>query len=110
MAAVRPRRAILLAACALWVSACLSPTLPLPPPSKPTIDGPDSQGNVTLTGSVQPRATVYALNIATNEGRFLVTGADGAYVIVIPAQSGDELSVWYSLGTDDSPSVVFRVP
>ncbi len=99
-----------MAAWALLASACLSPTLPLPPPSKPVIDGPDAEGNVTLTGTVTSRATVYALNIGTGEGRFQVTGQDGAYAIVIPAQKGDELSVWYALGTDDSPSVVFRVP
>lgn len=100
----------MIAAWALLASACLSPTLPLPPPSKPVIDGPDAEGNVTLTGTVTARATVYALNIGSGEGRFQVTGQDGAYAIVIPAQKGDELSVWYSLGTDDSPSVVFRVP
>lgn len=92
------------------LAGCLSPTLPLPPPSKPVVDGPDSQGNVTLSGNVPATATAYALNNRTGEGVFHVTGEDGAYVLVLPAQRGDELSLWYSLGTDDSPSIVFRVP
>ncbi len=110
MAFLRARRMVVAGLSALCVGACLSPTLPLPPPSKPVIEGPDSQGQVTLSGSVQMNATAFALNTRTGEGRFQVTGETGDFVIVLPVQSGDEIAHWYSLGTDDSPSIVFRVP
>jgi hypothetical protein len=104
------RRLFLASAGALLATACLSPTLPLPPPSRPTVEGPDQQGQVVLDGNVLGGATVYAANTRTGELRGqLYTGDDGHYRIQIGAEVGDELEVWYSIGTDQSPSIVFKV-
>ncbi len=101
---------LLLAAVALLVGGCLAPTLPLPPPSKPTIAGPDSSGNVELTGSVQPNSEVYVRNYASTDIYGQITGGDGAYDVTLPAQGGDQLELWYVSGKDQSPSIEFRIP
>ncbi len=113
MARVRRRwfaRSLAAAVVAVALPGCLSPTLPLPPPSKPTVEGPDEQGNVTLAGSVRAGATVYAQNNVTLSGVFTSDTPNGDYVLVLPANVGDEISVWYSLGTDMSSAVEFIVP
>lgn len=105
-----PRRLALFGLAAVLVG-CASPTLPLPPPSRPDVEGPDSQGMVTLRGNVQPGANVYGANLRTGEGVIqLGTGNDGAYTLVLAAQVDDELAVWYSVGTNQSATTVFRVP
>lgn len=103
------RRVLLLAAVALLVGGCLAPTLPLPPPSKPTVAGPDESGNVELTGSVQPNSEVYVRNYASTDIYGQVTGNDGAYDLTLPAQVGDELEFWYESGKDQSPSIIFQI-
>lgn len=103
------RRFALIAAVALTLSACLSPTLPLPPPSKPVVEGPDSQGMVTLSGNVPGRAEAIAANLDTGEIRGQITGPNGAYKFQIPAAVGNEIAFWYSVGTDESPPIVFRI-
>ena len=45
----RRRRLGLLGAAALFAVGCLSPTLPLPPPTDPTVSSTDTQGLVRLT-------------------------------------------------------------
>lgn len=103
------RRMLLAAGLALLVGGCLAPTLPLPPPSKPTVAGPDTDGNVELTGNVQPNAEVYVRNYASTDIYGQITGADGAYDITLPAQVGDQLELWYEIGKDQSPSIVFQI-
>jgi len=100
----------MLAAAGLVLVGCLSPTLPLPPPSKPTVEGPDEQGQVTLDGTAHADAPVYALNTRTGEIRGQITGSDGHYRFQLAAEVGDELNLWYSVGTDLSPSIIFKVP
>lgn len=90
--------------------ACLSPTLPLPPPSRPTVEGPNQQGLVTLDGNVEGDATVFAANMRSGEIRGQFTGPDGHYRFDIPAEIGDELELWYQVGTTNSPSIVFKIP
>lgn len=94
----------------LAATACLSPTLPLPPPSKPVVEGPDQQGMVTLDGWVESEATVFAANLRTGEIRGQFTGPDGHYRFAIAAVIGDELELWYQVGTTTSPGIVFKVP
>lgn len=94
----------------LAATACLSPTLPLPPPSKPVVEGPDQQGMVTLDGYVEGEATVFAANPRTGEIRGQFTGPDGHYRFAIAAVVGDELELWYQVGTTTSPGIVFKVP
>ena len=103
------RRLFVASALALLASACLSPTLPLPPPSRPNVQGPDPQGNVTLDGTVLDGAVVSALNMRTGELRGHTTGTDGHYNFKIPAQIGDDMELWYSVGTYQSPSIVFSI-
>lgn len=104
-----PRRRWLLAA-GLVLAGCLSPTLPLPPPSKPTVEGPDQQGMVTLSGRTEEGADVFAANLRTGDivGKIDIEN-DGLYVIVIAAEVGDEMQLWYTLGTEESPSIVFKI-
>jgi hypothetical protein len=94
---------------ALAATACLSPTLPLPPSSKPVVEGPDQQGNVTLDGDVEGEATVFAANMGTGEIRGQFTGPSGHYRFAIPAGVGDELELWYQVGTVTSPGIVFKI-
>lgn len=102
------RRSLLILVGAFAVG-CLSPTLPLPPPSKPSVEGPDEQGNVTLDGWVIGDA-VYAGNPRTKEIRGQFVADDGHYRFAIPAEVGDELELWYSSATQTSPIIVFTVP
>jgi hypothetical protein len=104
-----PRRLWLAAALALAVGGCLSPTLPLPPPSKPDVSGPDENGEVTLRGTVQPRAEVFAANMRTGEIRGQITLDDGIYEFKLPAQVDDEVTLWYTVGTKQSQGVTFRI-
>jgi len=106
---VRIRRRLLLLAAGALAVGCLSPTLPLPPPSRPTVEGPDETGMVTLDGHVQGEAPVYAANPRTGDIRGQFTEADGHYRFQIAAQVGDELELWYSVGTQNSPIIVFQV-
>jgi len=99
---LRPRRGWLLGASLLAVS-CLSPTLPLPPPSDPTVTSTDTAGLVRLTGNVEPESEVFALNHSTNliRGQYTPTGA---YDFTLEAQERDGISLWYVHGTIQSPT------
>jgi hypothetical protein len=79
----------LVVTCGLVASACLSPTLPLPPPSRPVIEGPDEQGNVTLSGNVIPEAEVYAHNTETDRIDGQLTSSSES-----PSRSSERRSVW----------------
>lgn len=100
----------------LWIcvsilaTGCLSPTLPLPPPSRPEVTAPDEDGNIRITGFVQSRATVFALNQRTDQIVGEVTGADGAYDLSMPAEVGDRISVWQSIHTKESDASEIVVP
>ena len=94
----------------LVAGACLAPTLPLPPPSKPDVEGPDDQGNVTLRGSVQPDAWVIAQNATNGDGDSQRASSDGSYVLVFAAASGDEIALYYRIGTEESSSLLFQIP
>jgi hypothetical protein len=91
-----------LAGAALLVVSCLSPTLPLPPPSDPSVSATDTAGLVRLKGTVRPESEVFALNHSTN----LISGQytkSGAYDFTLEAQERDGISLWYVQGTTESP-------
>src|SRR5258706_2942472 len=69
---------------ALCLAGCLSPTLPLPPPSNPMVSGTDADGNVRLTGTVEPESEVFALNHTNNVISGQLT-ASGTYDFKIQA-------------------------
>ena len=97
-----------LAGVALFVAGCLSPTLPLPPPSDPSVSSTDTQGLIRLTGSVQPQSEVFALNHQSNQiaGQYTESGN---YTFTIEAQPGDDLSLWYVHRLIESPARDFVV-
>lgn len=105
------RRGLLGACCVLVAaSGCLSPTLPLPPPEQPEVEGPDpATGEVRLTGYVPSRAQVFAINLRSMDIRGEVVGTDGHYDFFLPAQVGDEVSMFYRKGTDESQSLIFMI-
>jgi len=98
---------LLALACA---AGCLSPTLPLPPPERPQVDGPDPEtGEVRLRGSVPSKAQVHAINLRTMEIRGQVVGVDGLYDFFLAAEVGDEVTMYYRKGTDESQSIIFKI-
>lgn len=93
------------------IPGCLSPTLPLPPPSPPDfVSPPDSQGLATLRGSVPPRTTVLAQNLANGRLVGQATGDTGAYELIILAETDDQIALWYRNVNEDSGSIVVTIP
>jgi hypothetical protein len=93
---------------ALCMAGCLSPTLPLPPPSDPTVSSTQTLGLVRLTGTVEPQSEVFALNRNNN----LISGQyteSGAYDFTLQAQHNDYVSLWFVHGPIESPSNDFVV-
>lgn len=87
---------------AAWmVAGCLSPTLPLPPPSNPDVASV-SEGLVQLSGNVQPESEVFALNRNTNQISGQYTSA-GSYSFTLQAHENDAISLWYVHETLESP-------
>jgi hypothetical protein len=103
------RRLVLCVATALLVGACLAPTLPLPPPDQPTVDGPDENGVTHLSGKVETGATVYALNRSTDLGTFQLTGESGLYDLTLITQIGDSITMWYAVGSQESGRLDFEI-
>ena len=99
-----------LAGGSLLASGCLSPTLPLPPPSRPDITPPDSRGLSTLSGRVPSGTTALAQNLANGKLVGQVTDETGFYELQILAESGDRIALWYRDVYRDSSSTVILVP
>jgi hypothetical protein len=100
----------LLALAIVATSSCLSPTLPLPPPNKPDVQGPDASGNVTLSGTVIPGANVHANNL--NSGASAEQRADphtGKYRFKIGASIGDRMELYYVYDSVSSDHAEFWV-
>ena len=88
--------------------ACLSPTLPLPPPERPMVTGTETAGLVRLSGAVEPQSEVFALNHNNN----LISGEyteSGAYDFTLQAEERDWVSLWYVHETEASPATDFVV-
>ncbi len=94
----------------LVAGACLSPTLPLPPPARPELAGPDAAGNVRLTGRAPGEVRVSALNVRTDLISGQQTHPDGAYDFTIAADPGDRLTFWYTKDGENSAALVVIVP
>ena len=103
------RRCFLIAA-GLCVASCLSPTLPLPPPDRPDVSAPDTSGLVRIQGLAAPQAEVIAWNHNNDLIAGQVTGADSRYDFTIKGEANDFIELWYTQGTDESPSIRLTVP
>ena len=104
-----PRRLALWVATALFVGACLAPTLPLPPPDQPTVNGPDESGVTHLSGRVESGAWVYAINRVSNRGTFQATNDSGLYDLTLLTEVGDGLVLWYEVGSQTSERLEFEI-
>jgi hypothetical protein len=105
--------ALLATACAapVGLAGCEStaPIIPIPPPA--ALTAPDADGVVTLTGEgAQPEAIVFAYDEDTEAGVIGKADAAGAYALRLEARSGDTVSYWQRVGTDDSPTQHAVVP
>lgn len=124
MPPVRHLRSLLLAAF-VAVTACIAPTLPIPPPSQPEVTAPDSTGLVTVRGgkgaaTAGAQLTVWNATYADSAachadvscapGVVRQVGADGSYVVHIAGKSKDTLYVWQTVGTQTSGETETRVP
>jgi len=89
---------------------CLSPTLPLPPPSRPDVSPPDASGLTTVAGHVPGGTTAIAQNMSSGQLVGQLTSSSGNYELVLPAASGDTLAIWYRDGLIDSGAVEVTVP
>jgi hypothetical protein len=93
------------------LTSCMSPTLPMPPPSRPEISGPDASGVVVLRGYAPPESWVTAYNMSTDLSYGSRADANnGAYRLSILASIGDTIQLNYRLDMEDSDAVVFAIP
>jgi hypothetical protein len=99
----------LLVALGLSLAGCASPTLPLPPPEPPVVGSFNEDGTVTLQGSAQPEAIVYAFNQTLEVGVIGKASAMGTYVLRIQAAEGHEVAVWQEVGSERSASVLIKI-
>jgi hypothetical protein len=106
----RPVRRLLLGLAGLCLASCLSPTLPLPPPSKPDVSGPDESGYVRLEGVAAPHSEVIAWNHNNDIIAGQVTGDRSFYDFQIKAEISDVIELWYIKGSDESSSIKVVVP
>ena len=108
---VRMQRRVLLGLGVTATAACVSPTLPLPPP-----DAPDSIGLSTeagmwdIRGSSTPGAVVLIKNLST--GRIYGSedrDSDGRYFVQVQAEECDAAEVWELIGDHISDSSFFVI-
>jgi hypothetical protein len=107
---VRVLRRLLLLTAGLCLASCLSPTLPLPPPDRPSISSPDENGLVRVQGVAAPQAEVIAWNHQSGLLAGQVTGDDSRYDFTMKAAVNDAIDLWYIQGSDESPTVRVVVP
>lgn len=106
----RSRRLLLACLTAGLLGGCLSPTLPLPPPSPPdTIVATDQQGVYQVKGNVRSNSLVTAFNLDNGLTFGQRTEADGRYDFLVRGSEGDRMELWYSIGTDESNAVSFEL-
>lgn len=89
---------------------CAAPGLPLPPPEVEPLSAPDATGMVTVEGQATEDAMVFTYNEDLENG--VITSADGtgAFLARVEGQSGDTITVWQRVGTDDSEPTSQTVP
>lgn len=98
---LRVSRRLLCVAATVAAAGCLSPTLPLPPPSEPVATGPTAAGLLRLRGSAPERSWMHAYNHDTGNGAFQEVRR-GRYDFTIGAAVGDRLVLWYAIDGEES--------
>ena len=114
---VRAARAVLLGAVLALLASCSTPTLPLPPPTEPSITASSIPSKVHLHGvqSVASNALVIAFNqnpaIARTD-RVTGTQADaaGTWDMDVTASPKDVIEITQETGDTRSPSIDVTVP
>jgi hypothetical protein len=104
----RLSRRTLLAWAGIGIAApsCISPTLPLPPPDVP--DGRDvGNGQYRLQGSLPVLGTVIVQNTRTT--LLVGKGPLRYYDLLVGAEKGDVLVLWYETDGDVSSGIAFQV-
>ncbi len=107
---LRVLRRLLLLSAGLTLASCLSPTLPLPPPSRPDVSAPDGSGLVRIQGNAVPHAEVIAWNHDNDVIAGQVTRDSSRYDFTIQGNIGDFIELWYIQGDDESQTVRLTVP
>jgi hypothetical protein len=104
----------LLLAC---IAGCAAPTLPLPPPSEPTIAPQGTAGTYRLSSDrgAQGNAIIVIVNRNPDVPRNKrVSGAqadpEGTWEAEVIASPGDALDITQEFGTTRSPSITVVVP
>lgn len=93
---------------AFGASACLSPTLPLPPPELPQNLHDRGDGVWSVQGSCIPGAEVIVLNDSTGLGAVIVdVDQKGGYYVEIKASVCDFITVQQLVGTEESGETGF---
>src|SRR5262245_5464741 len=87
------RRVLLCFGIGALLAGCLSPTLPLPPPSPPDVKQV-GQGQYELRGTLPMPGTIYVRNERTLEIRG-VQGIETVYQFVVSAEPRDVMGLWY---------------
>lgn len=103
---------LFIALLALFAPACLSPTLPLPPPEMPSSMHPSStgQGLWTIAGDCDPGALVTVFNERTGQGAVVEDREKtGRYSVLIRAEVCDLAWVKQELGQDVSLRTTFEI-
>ena len=106
-ASTRLARLCLSLACLGLVAGCTSRTLPLPPPTVDSIEAPNAQGLVLVTGSAQDGAAIGVLNERTNSGVIVTSNSDQCdrtcpFEATLAAEPGDPLRIWQFFETGSS--------
>jgi hypothetical protein len=115
------RRGVLLAsglAMAVALGACVSPTLPLPPPETPIISQGSALNRFVLTagkGGAKQNAFIITINqnpTIPREERVAGTQAeaDGSWRVELFAEPGDRIDITQESGTERSPSLSVTIP
>lgn len=108
-------RLLLLVTIVVWaglLSACQSPTLPLPPPSEPdymTSQDGDYAEIIGGSGTAIPDALVMIFNADLGRGVIVTAGPQGEFTARIPtsfAETGyNTVEIWQRHGRADSTSI-----